>query len=71
MTETVQGIAELMGVPDADRVRHSPLALVGDTDSCREEILRRQHELDVSYFVCRFKDVDMMRRFGEQVIGRL
>jgi hypothetical protein len=45
--------------------------LIGDADQCRDEIRRRIEELEVSYFFCRFLDLDTLDRFIEGVIARL
>jgi probable F420-dependent oxidoreductase len=67
----LEGMAQMMGLPDAAAARQSPSVLVGDAAGCRDEIVRRAQELDVSYFFCRFPDGAAMERFGEDVIARL
>jgi len=67
----VQGMAQMMGVSDVSAARHSPSALIGDAEQCRDELQERVQELGVSYFFCRFLDPDMMDRFAQDVIARL
>ncbi|HKD69713.1 MAG TPA: LLM class flavin-dependent oxidoreductase [Candidatus Binataceae bacterium] len=67
----IAAMAQMMGVKETDGARHSPSTLVGDAEQCRDEIQRRVDELGVTYFFCRFMDVDMMNRFVDQVIAKL
>lgn len=67
----LEGMAQMMGLPDASAARQSPSVLVGDAAACRDEIVRRAEELEVSYFFCRFLDGDTMARFAQEVVGRL
>ncbi len=67
----VQGMAQMMGVTDVDAARHSPSALIGDPEQCRDELVQRIQELGVGYFFLRFLDPEMMERFAQNVIARL
>jgi probable F420-dependent oxidoreductase len=67
----LEAMAQMMGLRDAERARHSPNVLCGDAAQCRDEIRRRQGELGVSYFFLRFTDLGAMQAFGEQVIAKL
>lgn len=67
----LQGMAQMMGMSDLEPARHSPSVLVGDPEQCRDEIRRRQEDLGVTYFICRFTDPEMMERFADKVIARL
>jgi probable F420-dependent oxidoreductase len=64
-------MAQMMGFGDLEAARRSPSVLVGDAAGCREELARRAEALGVSYFVCRFGDLEAMQRFAEDVIARL
>ncbi len=64
-------MAQIMGLQEVDAARHSPSTLVGDGAQCRDEIRRRVEQLEVSYFFCRFLDLDTMNRFIDDVIARL
>jgi probable F420-dependent oxidoreductase len=67
----LEAMAQMMGLRDAERARHSPNVLCGDAVQCRDEIRRRRSELGVSYFFLRFTDLAAMQAFGEQVIAKL
>jgi len=64
-------MAQMMGVKETDAARHSPSTLVGDAEQCRDEIRRRVTELRVTYFFCRFLNLDTMNRFIDEVIAKL
>ena len=64
-------MAQMMGVDDVARARESPSVLAGDAAACRAELARRQEDLGVSYFFCRFTDAGTMERFAAEVIAKL
>ena len=64
-------MAQMMGVDDVARARESPSVLAGDAAACRAELARRQEDLGVSYFFCRFADAVTMERFAAEVIAKL
>ena len=65
------GMAQMMGLANVEAARQSPSVLVGDAQQCRDEIRRRIAELEVTYFVCRFTDANMMQAFADQVIAKV
>ena len=64
-------MAQMMGIDDVARARESPSVLAGDAAACRAELARRQEDLGVSYFFCRFTDAATMERFAAEVIAKL
>ena len=64
-------MAQMMGIDDVARARESPSVLAGDAAACRAELARRQEDLGVSYFFCRFTDAGTMERFAAEVIAKL
>lgn len=67
----VNAMAQTLGVNDNRAVYRSPNTLVGTAEQIVEEILRRQHEHRVTYYLCHFLAPGMFERFCRDVVGKL